>query len=890
MTLPSSPSSLAQLYAASLAHVRREFEATGDGRAAALARADVVDALVARLYHDLISTDPGGPKDFCLVAVGGYGRRELFPHSDIDLVFLSANGQGESARREGVANLARTLWDLRLRVGHSVRTLKECSQLHRDNLEFNIALLDCRHLAGDLWLFSRLRDDALPHLVGRDREDLVRDLADMTRRRHAKQGDTVFHLEPNLKEAPGGLRDYHVAGWLMKIAEIEKSGHVAAPEELWPAGVREVAGRAFEFLAAARAFLHWRQERDDNLLTYEFQEQAAALGIGHRIGVAVAPAAWMRSYFRHARAIEQLTARSLNEIAPARSSLYALFQDWRSRLSNTDFSVVRGRIFPRQPNNLDDAALVLGLFQMVARHGIELSRDAERWVEESIRHLGPDGMCFSGLWPALRRILLQSYPADALRAMHRLGLLTVLFPEFRAIDCLVIRDFYHRYTVDEHSLMTIQNLQSLAIARGAPASGRATAEGSWEQQFGEIFAELERPELLLLGLLFHDVGKGMPSQDHVLGSLAAVEGVFERLALEPGDRETIRFLIAHHLEMSATLLRRDIFDPETIRAFAAKIGSTERLKMLTLLTYADVKAVNPEALTPWKAEMLWRFYAAAANYLNRSLDDDRLHLAHLHLAKADRVVELVGNPARAREVETFLEGFPTRYLQTHSAEEIAGHLKMATQLTTSPVQVELRAREHSFELTVLTADRPFLFASLTGTLAAWGMNILKADAFANATGIVLDTFRFADLFRTLELNPSEAARFKSDIVDVLTGKASVQELMSRRRESLLLLRPKVRVPTQMRFDNTSSSHSTLLELITHDRPGLLYKVSLALAELGLNIEVALVDTEGQRAIDVFYLTRQGAKLTPPNQAEIEKVLLTQLEADLSAGSSSAAGG
>ncbi|MGH6820309.1 MAG: DUF294 nucleotidyltransferase-like domain-containing protein, partial [Methylocella sp.] len=222
MSAPQSLPALAEFYSSGSVRIRRQFEATGDGQAAGRARAELVDAVIAELYSELISPESGEPKDFCLVAVGGYGRSELFPHSDIDLLFLSANGRGVSAHREAVATLVRTLWDLRLRVGHSVRTLRDCSQLHRDNLEFNIALLDCRHLAGDSWLFSRLRDDAIPHLVGRDRDDLVRDLAEMTRQRHEKHGETVFHLEPNLKEAPGGLRDYHVAGWLAMIAEIEQ--------------------------------------------------------------------------------------------------------------------------------------------------------------------------------------------------------------------------------------------------------------------------------------------------------------------------------------------------------------------------------------------------------------------------------------------------------------------------------------------------------------------------------------------------------------------------------------------------------------------------------------------------------------------------------------------
>ena len=255
------------------------------------------------------------------------------------------------------------------------------------------------------------------------------------------------------------------------------------------------------------------------------------------------------------------------------------------------------------------------------------------------------------------------------------------------------------------------------------------------------------------------------------------------------------------------------------------------------------------------------------------------------MAKADRVVDLLHDLMSAGEVNAFLEGFPRRYLETHSAEEIAAHCEMAHRLPQSPVQVQVRHREQSFELTVLTADRPFLFASLTGTLAAWGMNILKADAFANSAGIVLDTFRFADLFRTLELNPPEIERLKNDVIEVVSGRVSVKTLMTGRLSSASLPRPKVPVPTQIRFDDSSSSHSTLLELITQDRPGLLYRVSSALAELGLNIEVALIDTEGQKVIDVFYLTHQGKKLDPSLQSRAERFLLDQLGASATADSS-----
>ncbi|MBZ5514689.1 MAG: [protein-PII] uridylyltransferase [Acidobacteriia bacterium] len=879
MTFQVPPdSSLSECYGAESARIRRQFETTGDGRAAILARSNLVDALVARLWEQFLSPDLNPPQDLCLAALGGYGRRELFPQSDIDLLFLAADGRAAASHREPIAAMVRTLWDLGLRVGNTTRTLSECGQLHRDNLEFNIALLDGHYLAGSPELFRGLRENAIPHLVGRDRQELVRNLADMTGQRHAKHGNTVFHLEPNLKESPGGLRDYHVAHWLALISEFERKGGSASTEGLWPPVLRAAGDAAFTFIAATRCALHYRYERDDNVLTYEMQDQAASTGIGSGPGQPLPAADWMRRYFRHARGVFQLTNRLLDEAVPAASSLYGLFQEWRSRLSNADFAVLRGRIYPRQPAIVDDPALLLGLFELVARHGLELSQEAERWVEECLPRVSAKTAGFGGMWPAFRRILALPHAGEALRTMHRLRVLVAILPEFAAVDCLVIRDFYHRYTVDEHTLMVIQSLQSLGAVQGArrsaPPSGKD--EGVWEQRLAEVYAELEQPELLSFCLLLHDIGKGMPQANHVEGSLAAEATASERLGLAAADRETIRFLIASHLEMSATLQRRDIFDPETVRAFAEKVGATERLKMLTLLTYADIKGVNPEAMTPWKAEMLWRLYTEAANYLDRSLDEARVRVGEESLAKVEEVRCLVSPSAGSQDLSAFLEGFPKRYLATHSPEEIAAHFAMAGQLASAPVQLALRPRQRHFELTVLTADRPSLFASLTGTLAAWGMNILKADAFANRAGIILDTFRFVDLHRTLELNPTEVDRFKASVVDVLAGKVKLESLMSGRVSRQAPARRKVPIPTQVRFDDTSSSHSSLLELITHDRPGLLYQVSSLLASLECNIEVALIDTEGQKVIDVFYLTSRGSKLSSEKQDQVRKGVLERL--------------
>jgi [protein-PII] uridylyltransferase len=882
--------------------IRQDFDAKADGVAMLRRRSELVDKVVKQLYRDFISDDEAGPKNFCLMAVGGYGRRELFPYSDIDLVFLVENGRAAAAQREAISSVSRNLWDLRLRVGNSTRTLAECGQIQRDNLELSMSLLDARHLAGDTHLFSRLHDQVIPQLAARDRQDLVGDLLKMTRERHQKYGGTIFHLEPNIKEAPGGLRDYHVSRWLAIIAELDRQGRWTTAEDQWPLALRAPSQQAFEYLAAVRCFIHYRQARDDNNLSYELQDQAAALGIGVRsaedkdLVQVLAAADWMRSYYRHVRTLDRLVTQLMDDVAGPRSSLYSLFQDWRSRLANQDFSVIRGRIFPRQPAvGVADAGLLLSLFEMVARHGLELSREAERWAEEALSWIGEHAVHYPELWQRLHRILVLPHAADALRAMHRLGLLVAVFPEFRAIDALVIRDFYHRYTVDEHSFLTIQRLHELP-ARPASASrtdsfggpGQSGAphdsgEGDWEKRLGAILGEVEKPELLYFALLFHDVGKGMPRPFHIQGSLEALESAFQRLDLDHEDRESIRFLILQHLEMSSTLQRRDIFDLETVRAFAAKVGTTERLKMLTLLTYADIKAVNPDALTPWKTEMLWRLYAATVNYFSRGVDEERFHELEASEAareKVQRVLPLAKaaafDVAPEASLRAFLEGLPTRYLQAHSPETITLHYRMARQLRQAPAQVQLTGHYGQYELTVLSADRPFLFASITGTLAAYGMNILKADGFSNAAGVALDTFRLVDLYNTLELNPSERTRFEKSLLDVLTGATTLGAVASRRVGAHRLPRPKVHIATQIFFDDTSSSHSTILELITQDRAGLLYMVSSALAEQGCNIEVALIDTEGEKVIDVFYLTSGGQKLDTREQSAVRAAIAAKL--------------
>src|SRR5246500_4741907 len=844
------------------ARIQREFSATGEGRTAVARRTRLVEDILARLWRDIVSSDAAKPANFALVATGGFGRRWLFPYSDIDLLFLFSDRDAEQAFRDRVRRFSQELWDLRLKLSPASRTLAECDRYDANNTEFTISLLDCRYLAGDRDLFRRLHDKVIPKLVMRESKALIQGLAEVTRERHGKFGHTVFHLEPNLKETPGGLRDYNVACWLALISAMDKL-HDWADASSLRAPVRRQLEAALDFLMSARCFLHFRHGRDDNTLTWEAQDDAAARKIGASGADALSAADWMRIYFGHARAVQRTVTQLLEEIPEAWSALYRQVQSWRSRLTTADFSVVDGLIFLQQPSALQDPEVLLRLFHFMAHHGLKLSATTEYRIEQALPALAATPPRGAELWLYLQETLLQPHAADALRVMQSLRLLTLLLPELKLIDSLVVRDFYHRFTVDEHSFLAIESLHRLK-----------QSQSEWDKHYADLLSELESPELLYLALLLHDTGKGMPSDNHVEASLEVANHAMDRLDVDPKERAEVLFLIANHLELSAAL-RRDIFDLATVAAFAEKMGTPERLKMLCLLTYADIKAVNPEALTPWKAENVWQLYMAAENHLNRSADQ-RVH-ADVNDEKLARLRLLA--PVTGSKFKGFLEGFPQRYVLVHSAEEVMRHLQMADELGNDPVQVELKRGRHWYELTLVTRDRPFLFAKLAGVLAAWGMNIVKANAFSNEIGTVVDTFFFTDRFRTLELNLSEWDRFKQSGANVLLGEADLEKMLRDRQRSEKGAIAKVKVETKIEFDDSSSAITTLVQVIAQDRPRLLHRIASCLSEQKCNIEIALIDTEGQMAIDTFYLTSGGKKLKPEHQKQVEKALLGEVKGE-----------
>lgn len=811
--------------------IREQFFSSGQAAPVLDRRSALVDSLVLRAWASQLQ--PAFPEGLSVLAVGGYGRRELFPHSDIDLLLLSEESLPAGSRKEALSRFLQLLWDAGLRVSHSVRTVKECCELHNGNTELTISLLDQRYLAGDMALYEALAA-CFPKFIQAQRQTLLRHVCRMTRDRHRHFQETIHHLEPNIKEHPGGLRDLHALGWLGKLRS-----------ESWkatPAWIEELKTRR-RFVHSVRCFLHYRSGRDNNLLTFDYQEE-----IVERIFPNYPDAAaWMRDYYRNARSIFTTTVRAVELCEGQTSSLLANFRDWRSRLSNADFTVSRERVLFKAPQHIEkDPELAFRLFEFLGRRRIPPHQDSEKRLRECASLLAQFSRGPEPFWPRFREILTTPNAGFALRWMHETGVLDAIFPEFAEIDCYVVRDFNHRYTVDEHTLIALETLERLREHDDGPRA-----------RFRSLLSEVERLDVLRIALLFHDAGKARRPDSHAEASSAMARQALLRIQAPENDIELACFLIENHLVLSSAMMARDLDDPRTAVDLAAKIGAVERLKALALVTFADVTAVHPGAMSPWRLEQLWRVYVVTYNELTRELD-------------TDRISDL---PALSQEAEAFLKGLPTRYLRTHSQKEIQHHLELNQLRRNRGAAIEIVRSGGVYRLTALTTDRLFLFASLAGAISAAGMNILKAEAFANQQGTVVDTFVFEDPSRTLELNPPELDRLKRTLEEVALGKVDVKRLLKSRPRPQ---RPSAssKVDSRVSFNNDISDNSTLVEVVTEDRPGLLYDLASAFSDCGCSIDVVLVDTEAHRALDVFYVTAKGKKLSPTHQHAVQEALIS----------------
>ena len=819
--------------------------------------ADRVDGLVREL-HGAAREQTDAPA--AVVALGGYGRRQLCMHSDIDLLFVFGAPLGAPEERF-LRSILHPLWDLRLDVGHHVREIAELERADTDNPEFLVALLEARFLAGDAALFEQLTTLCQgPDAAWRD--PMLAALRDLLEQRHAQFNRTLYHLEPDLKNAPGALRDISAVRMITQFEDPARR-----------LDVRVKIGRvdeAEDFLLRIRSILHLKLGRNLNVLTHELQDAAARMFGSPDDPPERQVEALMSTYFHHARIVNRALAWSLKALATnadappvdaADVAETADVADVADGLQRRDGEIAftdgtRASLQPR---------IWLRAFETALDEGCAVSEQVLTCIERHGGRYAPERFFPT---TAERDVLLRILrPRPGLYArlseMHECGLLGRMFPEFHKIYCHVIRDFYHKYTVDEHTLQTIRNLELL---RSPTTPSR--------RRFAELLAETPGAELLAAALLFHDVGK-WTNRNHAEESVRMALAALRRIRLAEPDVATVEFLIRNHLRMSTAAFRRDTDDPDVVVQFARLVGNEQRLKLLCLLTLVDVSAVGPEVMTPWKEDLLWRLYVDTYNRLTRGYSDEVIDTAAASLAELRD-----GCPAdlSQRELENFLAGLPQRYLRLVDKPHVYEHARLARNLRAPDVRCTLEQKGSAWELSVVSADQPRLFSKVCGVLSYFGMDILRGQALTNRQGLAVDIVEFTDRERFFALNPEARPDLTNLLAEVVGGRQDIDAILAPKQRGLARRGPTLVKPV-VHFDNEYSERFSILEVLAQDAWGLLYRISAVISRHGCDIEFVLISTEGNRAIDVFHLTRSGAKLSAADTAALKRSLEALLETD-----------
>jgi [protein-PII] uridylyltransferase len=857
--------------AAGHAEIRRRFEATGDGAAVMREQCFLMDQMIRTLF-DLVTGDvyplanPTSGERLAIIATGGYGRGELAPYSDIDLLFLLPYKRTPHTEQV-VEYLLYLLWDLGLKIGQATRSVDECLRQAKSDLTIRTALLEARYLWGEEALFRNLKKRFDSDIVRGTAAQFVEGKLAERDARHRHVGDSRYQLEPNVKEGKGGLRDLHTLFWIAKY--IYRTDDVGKLVELGVLSAEE--SRRFDhaqsFLWTIRCNLHYLAARAEERLTFDLQTEVA-----RRMGYADdasgrAVERFMKDYF--------LVAKDVGGLTRIFCAILEADQKRRRRLSWVRWGAARRSLggfvldgewltIPAEDFFKKDSVALLRLFHVAQEHGLDIHPRALRAASQSLK-LIDDRLRED---PEANRLFMEILtsrkdPETALRRMNEAGVFGCFVPDFGRVVAQMQYDMYHHYTVDEHTLFAIGILHKIE-------SGQFKEE---HPLASELVAEIVSRRALYLAVLLHDIAKGRGGDHSEIGEQIALK-LCPRLGLSDEETETVAWLVRWHLLMSGTAFKLDIGDPKTITDFVERVQSPERLKLLLVLTVADIRAVGPNVWNGWKAALLRELYSRATDVMSGGLTvgarDSRIAAAQ---AAARRLLP----DFTEEEFAAFVtRGYPFYWL-SFDPETHARHARLMreAEISGAPLTVEKRVDPHRSvtEITLYTADHPGLFSRIAGALAVSGANIVDAKILTMSNGMALDTFWVQDLMGRSFDRPDKLAKLAVIFENVLTGELKPHRELARPPAFSSRMQVFTVVPRAL-VDNRASASHTVIEVNGRDRPGLLYELTRELTRLNLQISSAKISTYGEKVVDVFYVKNLfGHKVDQPAKlSEVQKSL------------------
>jgi [protein-PII] uridylyltransferase len=869
----------------------------GGGREICALRVELIDVLMQHIFEAAVSfavADRGlTPAPLTLIALGGYGRRELNPFSDVDIMFLHEKKRGEISpyAAQVIEQILYLLWDVGFKVGHSSRSINEAVDLANRDMLTKTAMLESRSLAGDPKLATRFRTAFRRDCVrGREREYVELRMQDQAAR-HAKFGDTVYVQEPHLKSGCGGLRDYQNLLWMSFFKEgALTTTHLVGKDWLSEPDRRRIEA-AYDFLLRLRTDLHYATGRATDTLHFNVQDQLAQrLGYTQKRQT-LRQESLMKDYYEHTRNIFRVTERITEQFASGRSSstTRSLFS-FLPRLKSSEetlgrFRIRQGQLFAQRSDVFEQTPeAMMEVFEIAQLRRLDLSPDLSDLFTRNLGVITGAFRASPGPREIFQRIVSRKGEVGrVLRMMHRVDFLGRYIPEFGQLTCLVQHEFFHRYTADEHTLVCIDKLDQVMLT-----------EDPKFRAYRALFEKLADPFVLYLALLLHDTGRAVGARPHSEASALFAQGAAARLRLSTAQRRSLLLLVDHHLTLSNMAQQRNLDDPETAIEFAGIVRDQVNLDSLMLLTLADGQGTSADAWSDWKESLVWALYHSTSQYLsNQEVFYEQTKIEREQLQA--RVTEKLGTEF-GEEVEAHFEVMPDNYFRAFTTDEIVSHLKLFRQFLENlyvrdepplvPAVAWQAFPEQGHSIARFCAwDGQELLAKIAGSLAAVPLNILSADIYTRGDNVVLDIFRVCDTRFRAVTDDRDKELVEKTLRAALTDPAfDFAPVLERARRRIAgQSRHGLDFPTRVTVENKTHPAYTLVQIQTPDRLGLLYELLSAFGKENVSIALSRISTEKGAAIDTFYVADRTTRGKITDSARIADLLQRLQQAAISKG-------